>query len=113
MSLKQGGKADIADVARRAGVSISTVSRSFNHPNLVNLATRKKIEKSVKALGYIRNRAAQAMHGRRSGTIDRMRERSHTALPKGFPVTPSQRSKMDHGMVPRRKMRTSLWAFAC
>jgi len=53
MSLKQGGKADIVDVARRAGVSISTVSRSFNHPNLVNLATRKKIEKSVKALGYI------------------------------------------------------------
>ena len=69
MSLKQGGKADIVDVARRAGVSISTVSRSFNHPNLVNLATRKKIEKSVKALGYIRNRAAQAMYGRRSGTI--------------------------------------------
>ena len=69
MSLKQGGKADILDVAHRAGVSISTVSRSFNHPNLVNLATRKKIEKSVKALGYIRNRAAQAMHGRRSGTI--------------------------------------------
>jgi LacI family transcriptional regulator len=51
MSLKQKGKADIVDVARRAGVSISTVSRSFNHPNLVNLATRKKIEKSVKALG--------------------------------------------------------------
>ena len=69
MTSKQGNKADIVDVARRAGVSISTVSRSFNHPNLVNLATRKKIEKSVKALGYIRNRAAQAMHGRRSGTI--------------------------------------------
>ena len=69
MVLKQGNKADIVDVARRAGVSISTVSRSFNHPNLVNLATRKKIEKSVKALGYIRNRAAQVMHGRRSGTI--------------------------------------------
>ena len=69
MASKQGNKADIVDVARRAGVSISTVSRSFNHPTLVNLATRKKIEKSVKALGYIRNRAAQAMHGRRSGTI--------------------------------------------
>ena len=62
MASKQVNKADIVDVARRAGVSISTVSRSFNHPNLVNLATRKKIEKSVKALGYIRNRAAQAMH---------------------------------------------------
>ena len=69
MSLKQGGKADIVDVARRARVSISTVSRSFNHPDLVNPATRKKIERAVQALGYIRNRAAQTMHGRRSGTI--------------------------------------------
>jgi LacI family transcriptional regulator len=69
MSLKQGGKSDIVDVARRARVSISTVSRSFNHPDLVNPATRKKIERAVQALGYIRNRAAQTMHGRRSGTI--------------------------------------------
>ena len=69
MSLKQGGRSDIVDVARRARVSISTVSRSFNHPDLVNPATRKKIERAVQALGYIRNRAAQTMHGRRSGTI--------------------------------------------
>ena len=69
MSLNQSIKVDIFDVARRAGVSISTVSRSFNHPHLVNPSTRKKIERAVQALGYIRNRAAQAMHGRRSGTI--------------------------------------------
>ena len=35
----------------------------------MNPATRKKIERAVQALGYIRNRAAQTMHGRRSGTI--------------------------------------------
>lgn len=62
-------RSDIVDVARRAGVSISTVSRSYNHPNLVNPATRKKIERAVQTLGYIRNRAAQTIHGRRSGTI--------------------------------------------
>jgi len=50
-------------------VSISTVSRSFNHPDLVNPATRKKIDRAVRKLGYIRNRAAQAMHGKRSATI--------------------------------------------
>ena len=66
---KQDIKVDIHAVARAAGVSISTVSRSFNHPNLVNAATRKKIDRAVKKLGYIRNRAAQAMHGKRSGTI--------------------------------------------
>ncbi len=69
MSLKQSGKADIVDVARAAKVSASTVSRCFNHPDLVNPATRKKIDRAVARLGYIRNRAAQAMHGKRSGTI--------------------------------------------
>ena len=62
-------QADIVAVAKSARVSISTVSRSFNHPHLVNPATRRKIEAAVKRLGYIRNRAAQSMHGRRSGTI--------------------------------------------
>lgn len=62
-------KADIIAVAKRAGVSISTVSRSFNHPDLVKPATRKKIDSAVRRLGYIRNRAAQTMHGIRSGTI--------------------------------------------
>jgi LacI family transcriptional regulator len=66
---KQSGKADIIAVALAAGVSASTVSRSFNHPNLVNPATRKKIDRAVRRLGYIRNRAAQAMHGKRSGTV--------------------------------------------
>ena len=62
-------KVDIFAVAKRAKVSISTVSRSFNHPDLVNPATRKKIDAAVRKLGYIRNRAAQTMHGIRSGTI--------------------------------------------
>ncbi len=65
----QKDKPDIVAVAKLAKVSISTVSRSYNHPDLVKLATRKKIDRAVQKLGYIRNRAAQAMHGRRSGTI--------------------------------------------
>jgi LacI family transcriptional regulator len=60
---------DIVDVAREAGTSISTVSRVFNHPGLVKHATRKRVEEAVRQLGYIRNRAAQTMHGRRSATI--------------------------------------------
>ncbi len=62
-------KADIIAVAKAAKVSPSTVSRSFNHPDMVNPATRKKITRAVERLGYIRNRAAQTMHGRRSATI--------------------------------------------
>ncbi|WP_306116875.1 MULTISPECIES: LacI family DNA-binding transcriptional regulator [unclassified Roseovarius] len=66
---KKRQKSDIIDVAKAARVSPSTVSRSFNHPEMVNPATRKKINRAVERLGYIRNRAAQTMHGRRSGTI--------------------------------------------
>lgn len=69
MSDKDGKNADIVAVANAARVSISTVSRSFNHPELVKPATRKKIDRAVRKLGYIRNRAAQTMHGIRSGTI--------------------------------------------
>ncbi|WP_300034722.1 LacI family DNA-binding transcriptional regulator [uncultured Roseobacter sp.] len=69
MAEKNHNKVDIFDVARRSGVSISTVSRSFNHPEQVKPATRKKIDRAVRDLGYIRNRAAQTMHGIRSGTI--------------------------------------------
>ncbi|WGI22411.1 substrate-binding domain-containing protein [Amylibacter sp. IMCC11727] len=69
MAGKQSGKVDIVAVAKAAKVSASTVSRTFNHPDLVNPATRKKIDRTIRRLGYIRNRAAQAMHGKRSSTV--------------------------------------------
>lgn len=62
-------KADIISVAKEARVSASTVSRFFNHPELLKTTTRRKIEKAVRKTGYIRNRAAQTIHGIRSGTI--------------------------------------------
>lgn len=66
---KQSYKVDIVSVAMAAGVSAATVSRVMNHPDLVNPATRKKVETAIRKTGYIRNRAAQAMHGRRSATL--------------------------------------------
>jgi LacI family transcriptional regulator len=69
MNIKQIYKADIVTVAKVAGVSPATVSRAINHPELVSAPTRKKIEKAVRKTGYIRNRAAQTMHGRRSATL--------------------------------------------
>lgn len=66
---KQNDKPDIVSVARLAGVSAATVSRALNHPDLVHPATRKKIDLAIRKSGYIRNRAAQTIHGRRSATI--------------------------------------------
>ena len=67
--IKQSSKADIIAVANAARVSPATVSRAFNHPEMVRAPTRKRIEKAVEKLGYIRNRAAQMIHGRRSATV--------------------------------------------
>lgn len=67
--MKQTYKVDIVTVAKVAGVSPATVSRAMNHPDLVNPATLRRIEKAIRKTGYIRNRAAQAMYGRRSATL--------------------------------------------
>ncbi|WP_147115053.1 substrate-binding domain-containing protein [Tateyamaria sp. syn59] len=66
---KSKKKVDIVTVAKAARVSASTVSRYFNHPDLLKPATRKRIDTAVRKTGYIRNRAAQTIHGIRSGTI--------------------------------------------
>ncbi|MDG2402872.1 MAG: LacI family DNA-binding transcriptional regulator, partial [Amylibacter sp.] len=67
--MKKNINVDIIDVDIKAGVSPATVSRSFNHPNKVLKSTQKRIEKAILQTGYIRNRAAQAIQGKRSGTV--------------------------------------------
>lgn len=69
MPRKPDVRIDISAVARLAKVSPATVSRAMNHPEIVSPATRKKVDSAIRKSGYIRNRAAQAMHGRRSATI--------------------------------------------
>lgn len=69
MMKKQSHKIDIISVAKAAGVSAATVSRVMNHPNLVNPTTIKKVERVIRKTGYVRNRAAQTIHGRRSATL--------------------------------------------
>ncbi len=51
----------IKDVAARAGVSISTVSRVMNNSDYVKKETRAKIEKAIKEIGYVPNEIARAM----------------------------------------------------
>lgn len=59
-------KATIEDVARKAKVSISTVSRVLNRPNLVNEKTRKRVEQAIRQLAYRPNPHAQALMRSRS-----------------------------------------------
>ncbi len=56
----------IEDVAQRANVSISTVSRVVNGRNIVNAATRKRVENAVRELGYRPNIFARGLMLQRS-----------------------------------------------
>lgn len=58
----------IHDVARRAGVSIGTVSNVLNWTTPVREATKVKVEVAIKELGYQPNTLARSLISRRSNT---------------------------------------------
>jgi DNA-binding LacI/PurR family transcriptional regulator len=60
---------NIRDVARRAGVSIATVSNVLNHPDVVAPTTRGRVLKAIADLGYIRNDSARQLRAGRSRQI--------------------------------------------
>jgi LacI family transcriptional regulator len=59
----------IKDVARRAGLSSSTVSRSLNKSGYVNAVTRQRVDEAVAALGYEPNWHARGLRGKPSRLI--------------------------------------------
>lgn len=59
----------IKDVARAAGVSVSTVSRALAGPELVSPATRERVQRAAAELGYQPNRAARGLITGRTGNI--------------------------------------------
>lgn len=51
----------IKDVAERAGVSVVTVSRAINHPEIVSEKRAQRIQKAIDDLGYTPNAAARSL----------------------------------------------------
>lgn len=62
----------VHDVARAAGVSIATVSRSLSNPSMVADATRERVTAAAAMLGYEPNRQAAALRAGRAGAIGLM-----------------------------------------
>ena len=54
-------KTNVSDVAKRAGVSIATVSRAFNLPDIVRADVRKHVLEVARKMGYSPNPAAKAL----------------------------------------------------
>jgi LacI family transcriptional regulator len=63
------GRATIVDVARRAGVSKSTVSLVLGGSSLVAEATRERVSDAMNELGYIYHRGAATLRGAKSGVL--------------------------------------------
>lgn len=61
--------ATIRDVARIAEVSVATVSRVLNSPDVVSKATRARVEAAAAALDYVPHSAARSLSTRRTDTI--------------------------------------------
>lgn len=59
----------IADVAKAAGVSTSTVSRALSRADRVDEQTRARIMQHVELLGYRPNRAARSLTTGRTGNL--------------------------------------------
>lgn len=66
---KLKGTVTIHDVAREAGVSVSTVSRVLNDKDDVAEATYARVQKVISELGYTSSLAAKSMRSRKTNVI--------------------------------------------
>jgi len=59
----------IVDVANRAGVAVSTVSKVINNYPYVSEATKKKVREAIHELNYIPNTIAAALSSKQTGRV--------------------------------------------
>ena len=89
--------ATIRDVARASGVHISTVSRTFSAPHLVNVHTRTRVLACAEQLGYRPNRAARALITGRTCNIGLIvADIANPFFPPLIKAAESQARKHDH-----------------
>ena len=60
---------NIYEVAKRAGVSPSTVSRVLSRPDVVSIKTRQRVLRAVDLLGYTPNSTAKNLRQARTGKL--------------------------------------------
>ena len=64
-----GSNTKLADVARIAGVSISTASRALSRPEMVSEETREDVLKAAKSVGYHPNLIARSLRTQSTNTV--------------------------------------------
>ncbi|MFC4063259.1 LacI family DNA-binding transcriptional regulator [Planomonospora corallina] len=61
--------ATIRELARQCGVSVATVSRVFNNPEVVNPDTRKNVLDTAARIGYLPNESARTLATKKSHMV--------------------------------------------
>ena len=69
MGMESGKAATIHDVAKRAGVSLSTVSRVLNDYDSINPQTRERVEAAIKELNYEKSKTESAKSVKEKKTV--------------------------------------------
>lgn len=67
--MKDGDIINIYDIAKKANVSISTVSRVMNNTGCVSEKTRKKVEQVIQSMDYSPNNIARSLASKKSALI--------------------------------------------
>ncbi len=62
-------RSNLRDVARAAGVSVATVSRVMNSPDIVSGETRKRVMESIEQLHFVPSAAARAINSGRTKMV--------------------------------------------
>ncbi|MEO0399181.1 MAG: LacI family DNA-binding transcriptional regulator [Pseudomonadota bacterium] len=86
-SAENGGRASpkLEDVAKRAGVSISTVSNVINNRTNFSAATKKRVEQAIRDLDYMPDKSGSGLRSSKQWTISLL-IRDPTGLFLGDPV---------------------------
>jgi LacI family transcriptional regulator len=88
----------VEDVARRAGVSLMTVSRVVNRAPKVAPGTRARVQAAIDELGFVPNRAARSLRSQRSHWIAVLgRTPDPAARPDGY----SYLAELQNGVIGR------------
>jgi LacI family transcriptional regulator, galactose operon repressor len=69
MARRKGTPPTLSEVARRAGVGTTTVSRVINGGHRVSPDTLQRVQRAIEALGYVPNQAARILKGYRTRTV--------------------------------------------
>lgn len=87
------------EVAERAGVSRSAVSRTFTHGASVSVATRKKVMRAAEELGYQVNDLARGLLANRSQLVGMIASDTETPF-RSLQISTLSRLLIESGRVP-------------